>query len=130
MDIALDPFPFNGVTTTCEALWKGVPVVTLRANRPYGRVGAALLASVGPPELIAEDPESYVEVAARLARDLTRLRELRLGMRNQMHASPLCDAPGFARAMEQAYRGMWRAMCAQAAPPLRLVPPPDLSNAH
>jgi predicted O-linked N-acetylglucosamine transferase (SPINDLY family) len=116
VDIALDPFPFNGVTTTCEALWMGVPVVTLRGHRPCGRVGASLLTSVGLPELAAEDPESYVETAVGLGRDLSRLKELRFGMRDRMRASLLCNAPGFARAMEQAYRCMWQAWCAQAAP--------------
>ena len=117
VDIAVDPFPFNGVTTTCEALWMGVPVVTLRGHRPYGRVGASLLTSVGLPELVAEDPESYLETAVRLGRDLSWLKELRFGMRDRMRASPLCDAPGFARAMEQAYRRMWQAWRARAAPP-------------
>jgi len=121
VDVALDPFPFNGVTTTCEALWMGVPVVTLRGDRPYARVGASLLASVGLQEFVTEDPESYVEMAASLGNDLSRLRELRLGLRDRMRASPLCDGAGFARTIEQAYRRMWQNWCAQGpsmeAPP-------------
>ena len=117
IDVALDPFPFNGVTTTCEALWMGVPVVTLRGDRPYARVGASLLASVGLQEFVTEDPESYVEMAASLGHDLSRLGELRLGLRDRMRASPLCDGPGFARAIEQTYRRMWRNWCAQGLPP-------------
>jgi len=117
VDVALDPFPFNGVTTTCEALWMGVPVVTLLGDRPYARVGASLLASVGLQEFVAEDPESYVETAASLADDLSRLTELRLGLRDRMRASPLCDGAGFARTIEQAYRRMWQNWCAQRPSP-------------
>jgi predicted O-linked N-acetylglucosamine transferase (SPINDLY family) len=117
VDVALDPFPFNGVTTTCEALWMGVPVVTLRGDRPYARVGASLLASVGLEEFVTEDPESYVEMAASLGNDLSRLGELRLGLRDRMRASPLCDGAGFARAIEQAYRRMRRNWCAQGPSP-------------
>jgi protein O-GlcNAc transferase len=112
IDVALDPFPFNGVTTTCEALWMGVPVVTMRGDRPYGRVGESLLTSVGLRELVADDPESYLTKALRLASDLPRLRELRLGLRDRMRTSKVCDARGFARAMERAYRRMWRNWCA------------------
>ncbi len=117
VDVALDPFPFNGVTTTCEALWMGVPVVTLRGDRPYARVGASLLASVGLQEFVTEDPESYVEMAASLGKDLFRLRELRLGLRDRMRASPLCDGAGFARSTERAYRRMWQNWCAQRPSP-------------
>jgi protein O-GlcNAc transferase len=113
VDVALDPFPFNGVTTTCEALWMGVPVVTLRGDRPYARVGASLLASVGLQDFVTEDPESYVEMAASLGNDIFQLRELRLGLRDRMRASQLCDGAGFARTMEQAYRRMWQNWCAQ-----------------
>lgn len=95
----------------------GVPVVTLLGDRPYARVGASLLASVGLQEFVAEDPESYVETAASLADDLSRLTELRLGLRDRMRASPLCDGAGFARTIEQAYRRMWQNWCAQRPSP-------------
>ena len=115
IDIALDTFPFNGVTTTCEALWMGVPVVTLRGDRPYGRVGASLLTAVGLRPFIAGDPDAYVKISVGLARNLDRLKALRASLRERMQASSLCDAAAFARHMEQAYRAMWQAWCGQAA---------------
>jgi protein O-GlcNAc transferase len=111
VDIALDSFPFNGVTTTCEALWMGVPVVTLPGDRPYGRVGTSLLASTGLQEFVVGTPEAYVEKAANLGADLSRLSELRSGLRDRIRSSPLCDGAGFARAIEQAYRRMWEGWC-------------------
>ena len=111
IDIALDPFPYNGHTTTCEALWMGVPVVTLRGDRHSGRIGASLLTSVGLDELIANNVEEYVDIAMRLAHDRSRLAHLRNSLRAQMGASPLCDAPRFARKIETAYRSMWRLWC-------------------
>jgi protein O-GlcNAc transferase len=112
VDVALDPFPYNGTTTTCEALWMGVPVVTLRGDRHVGRVGASLLTQIGMSELIADSIEAYVETAAALAGDPARLSELRHSLRPRMAASPLCDAPAFARKIEQAYRTMWQRWCA------------------
>jgi predicted O-linked N-acetylglucosamine transferase (SPINDLY family) len=108
VDIALDPFPYNGTTTTCEALWMGVPVVTLRGDRHAGRVGASLLTQMGMTELIAHSVEEYVETAVALARDPARLAHLRHSLRPRMAASPLCDAAGFARKVENAYRSMWQ----------------------
>jgi predicted O-linked N-acetylglucosamine transferase (SPINDLY family) len=112
IDVALDTFPFNGVTTTCEALWMGVPVVTLPGDRAYGRVGACLLAAVELEQLIAEDPDAYVKISVELARDLDRLKTLRSTLRDRMRASPLCDGAAFASAMERAYSRMWRSWCA------------------
>jgi predicted O-linked N-acetylglucosamine transferase (SPINDLY family) len=111
VDIALDPFPYNGTTTTCEALWMGVPVVTRRGDRHAGRVGASLLAQIGLTELIAGSAEEYVEIALALANDPARLTKLRASLRPRMAPSPLCDAPAFARKIEGTYRKMWQHWC-------------------
>ena len=111
VDIALDPFPYNGTTTTCEALWMGVPVVTLRGARHASRVGASLLTQVDLRELIADDADAYVGIAVGLAGDLDRLRALRAELRARVSASPLRDETGFARDVETAYREMWRRFC-------------------
>jgi protein O-GlcNAc transferase len=115
IDIALDPFPFNGVTTTCEALWMGVPVVTLRGDRAYGRVGASLLGAVGLTQFIAEGPDDYGKKTIELSGNLDRLKRLRSTLRDRMRVSPLCDGSRFACAMEHAYHRMWRTWCAAAA---------------
>ena len=112
VDIALDTFPYNGTTTTCEALWMGVPVVTLAGQAHASRVGVSLLTNAGLPELIAADADNYIRIASRLAADVSRLAALRAGLRGRMAASPLVDAPRFARNVEHAYREMWRAWCA------------------
>jgi len=109
IDIALDPFPFNGGTTTVEALWMGVPVVTLAGDHFVSRMGVSHLNGVGLPELIASTPEEYVAKAVALAGDLPRLSALRAGLRGQMAASPLCDGASFTKGLEDAYRTMWRA---------------------
>jgi predicted O-linked N-acetylglucosamine transferase (SPINDLY family) len=111
IDIAVDPFPWGGGITTCEALWMGVPVVSLAGRTAVGRGGASILANVGVPELVARTPQQYVQIAAALAGDLPRLGELRRTLRGRMQASPLMDAPRFARNIEAAYRQMWRNWC-------------------
>ena len=111
VDVALDPFPFNGCTTTFEALWMGVPVVTLAGGRFVGRVGAGILARVGLDELIARSAEDYVAAAAAIAADLPRRRALRDELRRRLAASPLCDPVSHARGVEAAYRAMWRRWC-------------------
>jgi predicted O-linked N-acetylglucosamine transferase (SPINDLY family) len=113
IDIALDPFPWGGGITTCDALWMGVPVVSLVGRTAVGRGGASILSNVGVPELIARTPEQYVQIATDLANDLPRLAELRRTLRGRMQASPLMDAPRFARNVEAAYRQMWRNWCKQ-----------------
>jgi predicted O-linked N-acetylglucosamine transferase (SPINDLY family) len=112
IDIALDPFPFNGCTTSFEALWMGVPVVTLAGRRFIGRMGASFLARIGLTELIAATPEDYVAKTAALAGDPHRLADLRSGLRQRVAASPLCDATAYARSVEAAYREMWQRWCA------------------
>jgi predicted O-linked N-acetylglucosamine transferase (SPINDLY family) len=111
LDICLDSFPYCGHTTSCDALWMGVPVVTLAGATAVGRGGVSLLSNVGLPELIAADTEQYVGIAASLAGDVKRLGELRCTLRQRMEQSPLMDAPKFARNLEAAYRQMWRTWC-------------------
>jgi len=113
IDIALDPFPWGGGITTCDALWLGVPVVSLVGRTAVGRGGASILANVGLPELIATTPQQYVQIATDLAGDLPRLAELRRTLRQRMQTSPVMDAPRFARNIEAACRQMWRNWCAQ-----------------
>jgi len=108
VDIALDPFPYNGTTTTCEALWMGVPVVTLAGRTHAARVGVSLLNNVGLPELIADSPERYVALAVELAGDAERLARLRADLRPRMARAPLTNAALFTRTLEEAYRTMWR----------------------
>ncbi len=107
IDIILDTFPFPGGTTTCEALWMGVPTVTLAGKSMLARQGASLLACAGLADWIAEDEEDYVAKAVAATIDLERLARLRAGLRQQVLASPLFDAPRFARNFEEAMWGMW-----------------------
>jgi protein O-GlcNAc transferase len=111
IDIALDPFPYGGGTTTCDALWMGVPVVTLLGRTAVGRTGFSILTNLGLPELIARSPQQYVQIAVGLSANLPRLAVLRSTLRDRMKSSPLMDAPRFARNMEAAYRQMWRNWC-------------------
>jgi len=109
VDIGLDPFPYNGATTTCEALSMGVPVVTLRGERHVGRVGASILTRVGLPELVADSLEEYREVAVRLATDSDRRNKIRGELREQLMNSSLTDAETLTRELEQAYLEMLEA---------------------
>jgi len=108
IDIALDPFPFCGGMTSLESLWMGVPVVTLEQEMIAGRQTLSLLASLDLPELVATDEDSYVAIAATLARDTARLAALRHSLRPRFAASPLQDYARFARTMEEAFRAMWQ----------------------
>jgi protein O-GlcNAc transferase len=107
VDIALDPFPFGGGLTSCEALWMGVPVVTLAGLRPFSLQTHAILHAIGRPEWSASNADDYLHIAARLADDSNKLSDTRRNLRQQMAASALCDGPGFARSLEQVYRELW-----------------------
>jgi predicted O-linked N-acetylglucosamine transferase (SPINDLY family) len=114
-DVALDTFPYHGTTTTCEAMWMGVPVVTLAGEAHMSRVGASLLTAVGLGELVAGTADEFVDIAVSLARDATRRRAQRAALRPRMAASKLLDHAGFTRNLEAAMRTAWTAWCATAA---------------
>ena len=107
LDIVLDPFPFNGGLTTCEALWMGVPVVTMSGVTPVSRQGLTFLSLLGLTDLIAHDPSSYIDIAVNLAKDVARLELLRKTLRNTMSASPLCNGARFSRNLEKAFEDIW-----------------------
>ncbi len=111
VDIGLDTFPYNGTTTTCEALWMGVPVVTLSGDRHAGRVGTSLLAQVGLGELVAPSTAAYVETALNLAADRQALGRLRGSLRSMIADGGLTDGKAFTAELEAAYRKMWRDWC-------------------
>lgn len=113
LDIALDPFPYPGGTTTVESLWMGVPVLTLAGNSFLSRQGVSLLMNAGLPDWIAEDAEDYVSRAVSHANKLQELTTMRQGLRHKVLSSSIFDAPRFARHFEQALRGLWQAWCAK-----------------
>ena len=108
IDIGLDPFPYNGATTTCEALWMGVPVITLLGDRHVGRVGASILSNVGLKDFIAQDIDSYIKLSVEMATNTNYLKEIKKTLRKRMQGAPLCDAGSFARDIETSYQDMWR----------------------
>jgi len=112
IDIALDPFPYNGTTTTCEALAMGLPAITLAGQTHVSRVGVSILTNVGLTNLIAQSPDDYVRIALALASDLSGLTDLRSTLRQRMRGSPLCDEPTFTQNLESTYRTLWRSWCA------------------
>ena len=116
IDIALDSFPFNGETTTIQALSMGVPVIALIGNSFVSRASAMMLRHVGLIKLAAATPDEYVACARDLAGDLARLRSLRQTLREQLTASPMYDAPVYTQSIEKAYRDMWGRWCTQAKP--------------
>jgi protein O-GlcNAc transferase len=107
VDVALDPFPYNGGATTCDAMWMGVPVVARLGTSMISRQSAMMLHAVGMKELIARDDDEYVDIAAGIASDLPRLQSLRRELRSAMAASPLCDAESFAETLVQRLRRAW-----------------------
>lgn len=111
VDIALDTFPYHGTTTTCEALWMGVPVVTLVGDRHASRVGASLLTTAGHPEWIARSKDDFVRIATGLAQDRVRLAALRAGLRAEVQASALCDYAGQGARFGAALRQCWHSYC-------------------
>jgi predicted O-linked N-acetylglucosamine transferase (SPINDLY family) len=115
VDVALDTFPYNGTTTTCEALWMGTPVVTLAGAMHMARVGASLLTHAGLPELVAADEAGFVAAAVALAHDGARRDALRKSLRDRLGASPLMDARAHTKNLEAAYRELWRGWCTAEA---------------
>ncbi len=114
IDIALDPFPYNGHMTSCDALWMAVPTVTLRGQTSVSRGGESLLANLKLDDLVAGNIDQYIKTATHLAADAQQLTELHRTLRQRMQTSPLMDAAAFTRDVESLYRQMWREMMLQA----------------
>jgi len=112
VDLALDPFPHGAGVAGLDGLWMGVPMVTLCGERIPSRMGASFLTTLGLTEFIAATPEEYVTRAVRHATDLRRLAQVRAALRARLQASPLVDHRAYCRAVEEAYRVMWRCWCA------------------
>lgn len=118
IDIALDPFPYNGGTTSCDLLWMGVPLVTLPGEAEVSRLGLAFVSTIGHPEWAARDGDDYVRIATALAADIARLAQTRSAMRARVEASALMDGARFTRHLEHAFSEMWR-LHVEAAQPLQ-----------
>jgi predicted O-linked N-acetylglucosamine transferase (SPINDLY family) len=114
IDIALDPFPFSGVTTTFDALTMGVPVIARAGETAMWRMSASILTAAGLEGLTAPSEQAFVATAVGLAADLARLDALRAGLRGHVAQSPLCDGPAFARSLESLWRDLWRRWCGNA----------------
>lgn len=126
VDLALDTFPYNGTTTTCEALYMGVPVLTIAGNNHRGRVGLSLLTAMGlAGEFVMPSVEAYIARAIALGQNPGRLAEIRPTLRGAMERSPLRDEVGFTRTLEEAYRGLWRRWC-KGPVTTALKSPPEL----
>ncbi|RXH81461.1 hypothetical protein DVH24_034882 [Malus domestica] len=119
MDISLDTFPYAGTTTTCESLYMGVPCVTMAGSVHAHNVGVSILSKVGLGNLIAKSEDEYVQLAVQLASDITALSNLRMGLRDLMARSPVCDGPKFTFGLESAYRSMWHSYCKGDVPSQR-----------
>lgn len=113
IDVMLDTFPYNGHTTSLDALWMGVPVISVAGSSSVSRAGLSQLSNLGLPEMVAYSQNEFVRIAQELAGDRQRLAELRRTLRGRMEASVLMDGPRFACGIEAAYRAMWREWCAQ-----------------
>ena len=116
IDLALDTFPYNGGATTCEALWMGVPVVTLEGGTPISRQSKAFLYTIGYADWVASTADEYLKIIQRLTGNLNALQLIRAGLRQRMSDSPLCDGITFTQHLETAYRQMWQRWCAEATP--------------
>jgi len=115
IELALDPLPYNGHTTTCDALWMGVPVASLVGRTTVGRAGLSLLSSIGLQELVARNEGAYVELVSSLASDMKRLKYFRAEMRARLRRSPIMDHPGYTREVESLYREVWTRWCRTAS---------------
>jgi protein O-GlcNAc transferase len=111
VDMCLDPFPFTGATTTCNALWMGVPTLTLMGPTVAGRLGPALLQHAGLDAFVARSGQDFVDKGTRWAEDLESLAALRAGMRGRFLESPMGQPAEFARSLSAAFRQMWRRWC-------------------
>jgi predicted O-linked N-acetylglucosamine transferase (SPINDLY family) len=116
IDVALDSFPYNGATTTCDALLMGVPVLVVAGDRTLARGGVSLLNTIGLPDWIAESPQQLAAVAQRQLADVERIANLRAELPQRMRASPLMDAPRFTRNLEALFRAAWHRYCAGDSP--------------
>jgi predicted O-linked N-acetylglucosamine transferase (SPINDLY family) len=116
IDIALDTFPYNGGATTCEALWMGVPVITLEGDTPISRQSKAFLYTIGYPEWVTSNVDEYADVIHKLIVSVDALQEIRSNLRQKMASSALCDGKTFTGNLESAYRQMWQKWCAASAP--------------
>jgi predicted O-linked N-acetylglucosamine transferase (SPINDLY family) len=115
VDIALDPFPYNGGTTTCDGLWMGVPFITLEGNSTRSRMGVTLANNIGHPEWVAKNEKSYIEKSIKLSSDISQLNKLRLSIRSKMENSPIMDENAFILVLEAAYRKVWQEYCTRAS---------------
>lgn len=115
IDVALDPFPYGGGTTTCDALWMGVPVVTLTGRTAVSRAGSSLLSNTGLGHLVAQSEAGYLDTAESVLRDTETLAALRRELRDRMRSSPIMDAVKFTHDFEAALRDMWRSWCSHRA---------------
>jgi predicted O-linked N-acetylglucosamine transferase (SPINDLY family) len=114
IDVALDPLPFSGHTTTCDALWQGVPVVTLAGRTYASRMSSSTLMQARFPQWIASSPDQYIKIAAGLAEDRPGLAALRESMRERLRSAPILDANGFTKSLETAFKKVWRERCAES----------------